>query len=670
MHAPHPLDESSVNTIRMLAVDAVERAKSGHPGLPMEAATLGYVLYRYHLRHAPQNPTWINRDRFVLSAGHGSMLLYALLHLTGYDLSLNDIRQFRQWGSRTPGHPDFGLTPGVETTTGPLGQGFAVGIGMALAERLLGQRYNREGHTIIDYRVFGFVSDGDLMEGVSTEAASFAAGLPLGKLIYVYLSNGVSIEGKTSLTFCEDVQKRFEAYGWHVSRLHDPYNVADVHLAYERATSDSRPSLIIADTRIGYGSPHKEGTVAAHGSPLGPEEVRATKERLHWSLEPSFHVPSEVRAHMGETSARGALFVDEWRARFEAYRNAYPELARELEDAQSGILPETWEHELPIYGKDAGARATREASGDTLQVIAKHVPLFLGGSADLGPSNDTVLEGYGSVTPQGMEENARNLHFGIREHAMGAIANGLALSRAIVLFCATFFVFSDYMRPAIRLAALMKLHVIYVFTHDSIAQGEDGATHQPVEHLASFRAMPNMMVIRPADANETVEAWRVALHHRDGPIALVLTRQNVPIIDRTRYAPAHGVERGAYVLNPNVVVPDYLIVATGSEVALALEVAETLLAEGVRVRVVSMPSWELFEAQDDTYKQSVFPSSAAKRMVIEAASRLGWERYVGTEGEFVTVETFGASAPGEVLLREYGFSNDAVLARVRAHSRR
>ncbi len=665
-HPYTPLDDVSITTLRMLAIDAVEKAKSGHPGLPMGAAPLAYAMFMRHLRHAPSAPEWVNRDRFVLSPGHGSMLLYALLHLTGYDISLDDLKRFRQLGSITPGHPEYGLTPGVETTTGPLGQGFATGVGMALAERLLAKRYNREGHALIDYRVYGLVSDGDLMEGITAEAASYAGALSLGKLLYVYLNDGITIEGTTRVTFIEDVQKRFEAYGWHVVRLHDSYTLASVDEALDAAKDDARPSLLIADTRIGYGSPHKEGTASVHGAPLGPDEVRLTKEHVGWPLEPTFLIPPEVREHFLSVRALGKEREAEWRNIFEAYREAYPELAYELEERLRGTLPESWQAELPMFSSEQ-ARATREASGEILQVLARHIPLFLGGSADLAPSNNTTLKGFGQVSPAGIDADARNLHFGIREHAMGAITNGLALSRVILPFCATFFIFSDYMRPAMRLAAIMKLRVVYIFTHDSIAQGEDGATHQPIEHLASFRAMPNMVVLRPADANETTEAWRYTLHHTGGPVMLVLTRQKVPTIDRAGYASASGLSRGAYVMNPHIEHPEYLIIATGSEVAPSLEAARVLMDGGVRVRVVSMPSWELFEREEREYRDEVLPPSVTKRMVVEAGSRFGWERHVGVDGEYVTIDTFGASAPGEELMEAHGFTATHIVERVRAH---
>lgn len=655
------LDEQCINTIRMLSVDAVQKANSGHPGLPMGAAAFAYTLWTRHLQFNPKNPDWLNRDRFVLSAGHGSMLLYSLLHLTGYDLSLDDIKRFRQWDSLTPGHPEHGLTAGVETTTGPLGQGFANGVGMAVAEQFLAKHYNRLGHDIIDYHTYGLVSDGDLMEGIAAEAASFAGSLKLGKLIYLYDSNQISIEGSTDLTFTDDTVKRFDAYGWHTQFVKDGNDTDAVDTALATAKKDPRPSLIVLHTRIGFGSPNKHDTAGAHGSPLGEDEVAKTKRNLGWPAKPAFYIPDEALEHMRKSIDAGRAHEQQWNEKFEAYRKEFPELANELQNLTSGRRSNDWEAALPVFSADENPMATREASGKIINALAPVLPLFVGGSADLGPSNNTELKDFPDITGSKWDENARNIHFGVREHAMGGIMNGMALSKAIVPFGGTFLIFSDYMRASMRLAALMGLQVVYVLTHDSIGQGEDGATHQPVEQLAALRAIPNMTVIRPADATETVEAWRQALLNTDGPTALVLTRQKLPVFDRTVLAPAKDANRGAYVIKDAGGTADIILIATGSEVSIALEAAETLAGKKIQARVVSMPSTKLFEQQDKTYKDSVLPPKITKRLGIEAASAWGWDRYVGPDGTTICLDEFGASAPGTVMMKKYGFTADNII---------
>jgi len=653
------LDQLCINTIRMLAVDAVEKARSGHPGMPMEAADIGYVLWTRFLKHNPANPRWPNRDRFVLSAGHGSMFLYALLHLTGYEVSLEDIRQFRQWDSITPGHPEYGLTPGVETTTGPLGQGFSNGVGMAMAQEYLAQYFNRPGYPIVDYFIYALVSDGDIMEGIASEAASLAGHLGLGRLIYIYLDNRITIEGSTSLTFTEDVGKRFEAYSWHVQKING-YDLPQIASALSEAQKEpDRPSLIIARTHLGYGSPNKQDNASAHGEPLGAEEAKLVRKQLNWP-ETLFYVPEEALAQFRTCLDKGSLWEAEWARLFEAYAKEYPDMAKQWKERHAGKWPEGWEKALPGFEPDQGPIATRSASGKVLEGVAPKLFGLLGGSADLAPSTKTYIKGLGVIK---VDPYGRNIHFGVREHAMGGILNGMALSQALVPYGATFLVFSDYMRPAIRLAAMMKLPVIYVFTHDSVAVGEDGPTHQPVEHLAALRAIPNLVVLRPADANETVFAWKLALNRREGPTALILTRQKVPIIDRTRFAPPEGLLRGGYILaEAPQAMPEVLIVATGSEVHLALAAYERLIQEGVAVRVVSMPSWEVFEAQEPSYHEKVLPAKVKARVAIEAGVPMGWERYVGPQGRVIGIEHFGASAPGAVVLEKFGFTVEAVIA--------
>jgi transketolase len=672
-------DTLCINTIRTLSIDTVEKAASGHPGLPMGAATLAYVLWTRHMRHHPRNPKWFDRDRFVLSAGHGSALLYTMLFLTGYDLTLEDLKSFRQWGSRTPGHPERGHTPGVEVTTGPLGQGFGNAVGMAMAERFLAATFNRPDHTLVDHRTWVLASDGDMMEGIASEAASLAGDLRLGRLIVLYDSNRITLSGTTDVTFTEDVGARFEAYGWHVRHIdgHD-VDAVDEALAAARA-SDDKPWLIIARTHIGFGSPGKQDTFQAHGEPLGAAEARLAKRAYGWPEDSSFYVPDEALAEFRKVDARGDTLEQAWQTRLVAARAADATLATDFERAVAGELPPAWDAKLPVFTAKDGEMATRDAGAKVMDVLAATVSNLIGGSADLDPSTRTMLKGKGdfeapgapapdpALPTQGMAGGVRgyagrNVHFGIREHAMTAILTGLAHHGGVVPYGATFLTFSDYMRPSIRLAALSAAHVIYVWTHDSIALGEDGPTHQPVEHLASLRAMPNMLLLRPADATETVEAWRIAMRHRGGPVGLVLTRQKLPVLDRTALASAAGVAHGAYVLaDAAAAPPDVVLIATGSEVSVALEAHGKLAQAGIRCRVVSMPSWELFEAEPQSYRDSVIPPAVRARVSIEAAVPFGWERYVGESGAIIGVSRFGASAPGNVVMREFGFTADHIV---------
>ncbi|HQK96076.1 MAG TPA: transketolase [Armatimonadota bacterium] len=660
------IDDVCINAIRFLSVDAVQKAKSGHPGAPMGMAPMAYTLWDRFLKHNPADPQWPDRDRFILSAGHASALIYSLLHLAGYDLPLDEVRNFRQWGSKTPGHPEHGETPGVEMTTGPLGQGFAHGVGMALAERWLAERYNRPGHTIVDHFTYAIVSDGDLEEGVSAEAASLAGTLGLGKLVYLYDKNDIQIEGSTSVVFTENVAARFAAYGWQVIGPINGHDVQAIEAAIASARAERcRPSLIICQTIIGYGSP-AQGTAKVHGEPLGEEGVRAAKDALGWPQEPAFYVPDDALAHMRKAVERGAAAQAEWRSRFEAYAAAHADLAREFELYGRGQLPEGWDAGLEeLFPPDAPPNATRNTSGKVLNVLAKRIPVLMGGSADLAPSNKTLIDGagdFGASTPSG-----RNLHFGVREHAMGSIAGGMALHGGVIPYTGTFLTFADYMRPPMRLAALMKQRVIYVFTHDSIGLGEDGPTHQPVEQTMNLRAVPNLTVIRPADATETAEAWRAAIANTTGPTALLLTRQNLPTIDRTQYAPAAGVLKGGYVLwDSRPGQPEVILIGTGSELELAMKAADALAAEGIGVRVVSMPSWELFDAQDAEYRESVLPAAVRARVAVEAGLRLGWERYVGLDGEVVGMDGFGASAPYQKLYEAFGITAEAIVERAKA----
>ncbi len=655
------LDKLCIDTIRTLAMDGVQQAQSGHPGMPMGMADAAYVLWSRFLRHNPANPAWPDRDRFVLSAGHGSMLLYSLLHLTGYDLPLEELKHFRQWDSRTPGHPEYGLTPGVETTTGPLGQGFANGVGMAIAERFLAATFNRPEFPIFDHFIYAIVSDGDLMEGVSHEAASLAGHLGLGKIVYLYDDNEISIEGSTDIAFTEDVPDRFVAYDWHVQEV-DGHDLDGIEAAIRAGRGETeRPSLIVCHTHIAYGSPNKQDSASAHGAPLGEEEVRLTKEALGWPEDAHFLVPDEALTVFRQAVDRGREAESAWRDLFECYRAEYPEPAALLEGLWAGGLPAGWEDELPAFDPQDGPLATRKASGAVLKAIAPALPTLIGGSADLAPSNKTLLADFADFQPE--TPAGRNLRFGVREHAMGAILNGMALHGGVIPYGGTFLVFSDYMRPPVRLAALMDLPVIYVWTHDSAWIGEDGPTHQPIEHLAALRAIPNLVVVRPADANETAGAWRVALERRDGPTALALTRQSLPILAGTARDHAETVARGAYVLADSVGTPDVILIATGSEVSLALEVRDLLAQEGKEARVVSMPSWEIFDAQPASYREDVLPPQVTARLAVEAGVPQGWAKYVGSAGDVMGLDHFGASAPYQVLKEKFDFTPEAVAAR-------
>ena len=664
------LDTLCINTVRTLSMDGVQQADSGHPGTPMALAPLAYVLFTRHLRYNPADPGWPNRDRFILSCGHASMLLYSVLYLTGYDLTLDDLMQFRQWESRTPGHPEYGYTPGVETTTGPLGQGVANAVGMAVAEAHLAAVFNRPGHALLDHHTYFIASDGDLMEGVSHEAASFAGHFRLGKLIGFYDDNRITIDGSTDLTYSDDAAMRFESYGWHVQHVADVNDLAALDEAIEVAkrTTD-RPSLIVCRTHIGFGSPNKQDTAKAHGEPLGAEEIKLTKQAYGWpSLEP-FYVPPEALAAWRAAGARGADRQREWDGRLAAYRAAFPGEATELERRLRGELPAGWEEAIPSFTAENGAVASRAASGTVLNAIAARVPELIGGSADLAPSNNTVIKGAGTFSAD--DHAGRNFHFGIREHGMGGIMNGMALHGGVVPYGGTFLIFSDYMRPPMRLAAFMERQVIYVFTHDSIGLGEDGPTHQPVEQLSALRCVPNLTVIRPADAGETAEAWRVALRHRTGPVALVLTRQKLGFIDRARDAPAAGLARGAYVLADaeGGAPPDVVLLSSGSEVALVLEAQKRLAADGVRARAVSMPSMELFARQPADYRESVLPRGS-RRVAIEAAHPMSWYRWVGDDGVVIGVERFGASAPYAKVYEGLGLTVEKLVEEARRAARR
>ena len=658
------VDQLAINTIRFLAVDMVEKAQSGHPGAPMGQAPLAYLLWTRHLRHNPDNPDWPNRDRFVLSCGHASALLYSLLHLAGYGLPMAELERFRQLGSKTPGHPEHELTRGVETTTGPLGQGLGNSVGMAIAQRLGAERFNREGFPIIDYDVWVFASDGDMMEGVSHEVSSLAGHLKLGRLKVFYDANEVSIDGPTSLAFSEDVGKRFEAYGWHVLHVADGNDLDALETAIAGAKAETeRPTLVVVKTIIGYGSPGKQGTSKAHGEPLGKDEVAAAKRALGWPQEPTFYVPEEAQQPFAEARQRGQRLEADWNELLRRYREAHPELAAELDQRLSGKLPEGWQDGIPAFTPGDKPIATRAASGKVLNGIAPRLPELVGGSADLTPSNNTKVEGWSDFSAANAE--GLYLRFGVREHGMGSILNGIALSKLWIPYGGTFLIFSDYMRPPVRLAALMKLHVIYVYTHDSIFLGEDGPTHQPISQLASLRSIPNLTVIRPADANETAAAWRVAIEHRHGPVALALTRQALPILEEAAQKAREGLPRGAYVLaDPPNGEPEILLLATGSEVSLALDAAKQLAEQGIRARVVSMPCWVLFDEQPKEYQESVLPPSIRKRLAIEAAAPFGWHKYVGPEGQIHGMERFGASAPYKDLAKAFGFTPEDVVKRV------
>ena len=674
-----PLDQQCINTIRFLSVDMVQKADSGHPGLPLDAAPMAYVLWTRWLKYNPRNPHWADRDRFVLSAGHGSALLYSLLHLTGYDLALDEIKRFRQFGSKAPGHPERGHTPGVEVTTGPLGQGMANAVGLAVAEAQLAAQYNRPDHCIVDHHTYAIVSDGDLMEGVASEAASLAGHLQLGKLVCLYDDNSVTLAASTDITFSENRAARFAAYGWHTITVADGNDLAALDAALEEARAQTtKPTLIVVRTHIGYGSPEQD-SFKAHGSPLGADDVRKTKQKLGWPTEPDFLIPDAALAHLRQALERGAQAEAQWNERMAAYAKAFPDLHEELSCRLRNELPAGWDAAIPVFAADAKGLATREASGKVMNAIAARLPALSGGSADLDPSTKTALKGLGDFNPSAAGEDqqgsagggwshaGRNLHFGVREHAMGAIVNGLAAHGGFIPYGATFLIFSDYMRPPIRLAALSRLHVVHVFTHDSIALGEDGPTHQPVEQLANLRAIPNVIVLRPADANETAIAWRVAVETRDRPVLLALTRQDVPTLDRTRFAAADGLRRGAYVLSEaSNGKPELILIASGSEVGLIVAAAERLDAQGIAVRCVSMPSWELFDALPQTERDNVLPPGVTSRLAVELGIAQGWHRYVGDRGDVLSVERFGASAPGQVVLREYGFTVDAVCARATA----
>ncbi|HLW38094.1 MAG TPA: transketolase [Candidatus Eremiobacteraceae bacterium] len=656
------LDQLCVNTIRTLAMDAVQKADSGHPGTPMALAPLAYVLWTRHLRYNPKNPQWPDRDRFILSAGHACMLQYAVLYLTGYDLALDDIKNFRQWGSKTPGHPEYGDTPGVEVTTGPLGQGAGNGVGFGIAECSLASRFNKPGHEIVNHFTYVICSDGDMMEGVASEAASFAGHLQLRKLIYFYDDNHITIEGNTSLAFdTEDVCARFAAYGWHTQAVEDGNDLDAIDRAITAAKADERPSFIRIRTHIAYGAPHKQDTAAAHGSPLGEDEIRLTKKFYGWPEDAHFLVPEAVLEHMRQAIPRGEALESEWRARLDAYRAAFPDLGRQFESEQRAQLPQGWGDDIPRFKPEEGPLATRQASGKVMNAFAPRIPNFLGGAADLASSTDTYLKDMGDFERGNYA--GRNFHFGVREHAMGAALNGMALHGGLKPFGSTFFIFSDYMRPPVRLACIMGINPIYVWTHDSIGLGEDGPTHQPIEQLASLRAMPNMTIMRPADANETAICWRLALEHREGPVGLVLTRQKLPVLvpEATR-----GAERGGYVLlKESTSRPDVILLSTGSEVHVCLEAAKLLAQQQIAARVVSLPCWQIFDRQPSSYRDEVLPPGVSARLAVEAASPFGWQRYVGDKGDVIGMTRFGASAPAAVLFKEFGFTPDNVAMRAK-----
>jgi transketolase len=662
------LEQLAINTIRTLSIDAVQAANSGHPGAPMGCAPMAYTLWTRFLRHAPTQPGWFDRDRFVLSNGHASMLLYSLLHLTGYDLPLDELKRFRQWGSRTPGHPEYGLTPGVDATTGPLGQGFSNAVGMAIAQQRLALEFNRPDHDVIDHWIYGICSDGDLQEGIASEAASLAGHLRLGRLVFLYDDNHVQLDGPTSWAWSEDVLERFDAYGWHTLRVADGNDTGAIERALDAAREDPRPSLIAVRTIIGYGSPHRAGTSEAHGKALGEEEVRLTKQFYGWDPDATFFVPDEVRQLLGQAVARGEELYGEWQARFERYAARFPAEAAELRRRIDGRLPDGWAEALPSWPDGSEPLATRNASQAALQALGRSLPELFGGAADLSESNLTDIVDGGQFSA---EAAGRNIRFGVREHAMGGVANGIAYHGGLLPYVGTFLNFSDYMRGAVRLAALSRLHVVYVWTHDSVGLGEDGPTHQPVEHYAALRAMPNLWFMRPADANEAVAAWRLAVERRDGPVALSLTRQKLPVLAGTARSAADGVARGGYVLadaldeHGRPVTPELILIATGSEVQLAMAARTALTADGVRARVVSLPCWELFSAQPPAYRDEVLTPAVGARLSIEAGVALGWERWVGSDGAMIAVERFGASAPYQTILEHFGFTVDAVLAAAR-----
>ncbi|MEO8794490.1 MAG: transketolase [Daejeonella sp.] len=658
------VEQLGINTVRILSADAVQKANSGHPGTPMALAPVGHVLWSEIMNYNPKNPHWVNRDRFILSAGHACMLQYSFLYLTGYDLTLDDIKNFRQLHSKTAGHPEYGLLDGIEVTTGPLGQGFANGVGFAIAQKKLAALYNKPGFNLFDYKIYCICSDGDMMEGVTSEAASLAGHLQLGNMIYLYDDNHISIEGDTDLTFNEDVGKRFSAYGWHVQKVEDGNDLDAIAAAIKNAQEETgKPSLIQVRTHIGYGSPNKVDTASAHGSPLGEDEVRLVKKNFGFDPDKSFVVPDEVLDFYREAGKKGASLEEEWNSLYKSYKEKYADLADEFELISGGNLAKGWEDKLPVF-KAGEEMATRKASGKTLNAIAANLPQLIGGSADLAPSTDTNLNAYESFSAEHPE--GRNFHFGIREHAMGAVLNGMALSNYFIPYGATFLVFSDYMRPPIRLASIMKIRPIFIFTHDSIGLGEDGTTHQPVEQLTGLRSVPGITVLRPADANETVHSWRVALNHTKGPVVLVLTRQGIPVIDQEKYTSAKEVEKGAYILSDCDETPQLILIGTGSEVHLLLEAQEKLVKENIAVRVVSMPSWELFESQDAAYREKVLPKNIRKRLAVEAGISLGWLKYTTEDGDMIAVDKFGESAPGEEVMAEYGFTVENVIKKGKA----
>jgi transketolase len=659
------IETLGINTVRVLAADAVQKANSGHPGTPMALAPMGHVLWTQFLNYNPKNPDWANRDRFILSCGHACMLQYAFLYLTGYDVSLDDIKQFRQLNSKTAGHPEYGLCPGIDVTTGPLGQGFANGVGFAIAQKHLAARYNKPGFELFNYKIYAICSDGDMMEGVASEAASMAGHLELGNMIYLYDDNHISIEGSTDITFNEDVSKRFEAYGWHVQNLPDVNDTHALQLAIINAKAETqKPSLIRVRSLIAYGSPNKSGTAGSHGSPLGADEVKLVKQFFGFDPEKSFDVPAEVLDYYHKAGEKGAGKEEKWNKLFSDYKAKYPELAAEYELLSSGKLPEGWADALPVFKGSDPKMATRMASGKVLNAIAAKLPNLIGGAADLSPSTETNLKEFDSFTSE--NRDGRNFHFGIREHAMGSAMNGMALTKGVIPFGATFLMFSEYMRPPIRLAAIMKISPIFVYTHDSIGLGEDGTTHQPIEQLASLRSIPNITVIRPADANESSHAWRVALEHKGGPVVLVFTRQGLPILDQDKFGKASELEKGAYILSEASKNPDLILMATGSEVSLIMQAQAKLEEEGISTRVVSMPSWELFEKQDAAYKEKVFPKAHKKRLAVEMASPMGWHKYTTDEGDMLGMTTFGESAPADDLYKVFGFTVDNVVKKAKA----
>ncbi len=659
------IEQLGIDTVRVLSADAVQKANSGHPGTAMALAPMGHVLWTEFLNYNPKNPHWANRDRFILSCGHACILQYSFLYLTGYDLTLDDIKDFRQLNSKTAGHPEYGLCPGIDVTTGPLGQGFANGVGFAIAQKHLAARYNKPNFNLFDYHVYAIVSDGDMMEGVTSEAASLAGHLELGNIIYLYDNNHISIEGATDITFTEDVSERFRAYGWHVQDLPDVNDTHALHLALVNAKAETqKPSLINVRSLIAYGSPNKEGTAGSHGSPLGADEIKLVKKFFGFDPDKSFYVPSEVLAYYHAAGEKGVGKEEKWNKLFADYKIQFPELAEEYETAVAGKLPKGWADNLPVFKASDPKVATRVSSGKALNALAEKIPYLIGGAADLAPSTDTNLKNYDSFTSE--SRGGRNFHFGIREHAMGSALNGMALTAGVIPFGATFLMFSEYMRPPIRLASIMKISPIFVYTHDSIGLGEDGTTHQPVEQLASLRSIPRITVIRPADANETVQAWKTAVEHKGGPVVLVFTRQGLPIIDQDKYAKATNLEKGAYVLSEASKNPDLILMATGSEVSLIMEAQAKLEADGISTRVVSMPSWELFEKQSAAYKESVFPKAYRKRLAVEMASPMGWHKYTTDEGDMLGMETFGESAPAEDLYKHFGFTVDNVVKRAKA----